>query len=95
MQRNWSQDLFKWCPVAGLTQTETQEVPFKHKETLFYCESDLVPAQVSQRGRGVSHIGGIQNLSAMVLDNWLWVAQLEQVGCTRDLCQPRPFRGSV
>jgi len=44
-------------------QTETQEVPSEHEETLFYCEGHRALAQVAQRGCGVSHLGDVQKPS--------------------------------
>jgi len=41
---------FWWCPAAGQwqwAQTETQEVPSEHQETLFHCEGDQELTQVS------------------------------------------------
>ena len=44
-------------------QTETQEVPPEHQETLFYCGSDRALAQVAQGDCGVSILGHIQKPS--------------------------------
>lgn len=35
-------------------QIETQEIAFKHKENLFYCEGGQTSAEVSQRGGGAT-----------------------------------------
>lgn len=45
------------------TQTETQEVPCEHKETLPYYESDQAVAQFFQTDCGVSSAGDIQKPS--------------------------------
>ena len=42
-------------------QVETQEIPFKHKKTLFYCDGDQTLEQITQRGCGVFILGDIQN----------------------------------
>jgi len=42
-------------------QTETQEIPFKHKKKLFYSEGGQTPKEVAQRIRRVSIFGDIQN----------------------------------
>lgn len=39
---------------------EIQEIPLKIKNKLLYCSSDQAPAQVAQRGYGVSILGDTQ-----------------------------------
>jgi len=43
-------------------QTETQQAPSKHQETLLQSEGDWALAWVAQRGGGVSILGDIQKL---------------------------------
>lgn len=48
---------FLQCPVTGpkaIAQTETQQVPSDHQETIFHCEHD-------QEGCEVSIHGDVQN----------------------------------
>jgi len=57
---------FQWCRVTGpeaTAQTEMQEIPSEHQETLFYCEGDQAPIRVAWRGDGVSIFGDIQKPS--------------------------------
>lgn len=48
---------FMQCPVTGQEATGMnliQEIPFKHKKRLFYCDGGQTLEEVSQRGCGVS-----------------------------------------
>ncbi len=59
VQRGQSQALFsgaQWQDQRQWAQTETQEVPSEHQETLFHSESE----EVAQRGGGVSILGDSQ-----------------------------------
>jgi len=53
----WGQALFsgaQWQDKEQQVQTGTQEVPYKHREGLLYCEGDRAVARAAQRGGGVS-----------------------------------------
>ena len=61
MQRGGSQALFSGAKCQDnrqWAQTETQEAPSEHQETLFQCAGEL--AQVAQGGCGVFILGDIQ-----------------------------------
>ena len=63
MQRGRSQVLSsdaQWQHKWQWAQTETQEAPSEHQETLFYCEGDCAPAQVAQGGCGVFLLADIE-----------------------------------
>ncbi|KAK4816818.1 hypothetical protein QYF61_023882 [Mycteria americana] len=44
-------------------QTKIQQIPLKHKKTIFCCEGGHRQEQGAHRGCGVSILGGIQNLT--------------------------------
>ncbi|KAK4826185.1 hypothetical protein QYF61_006129 [Mycteria americana] len=86
VQRGWSQALFSGaqCQTQGQwAQTETQEVPSKHQEILFYCKGDRALTQVAQGGCGVSILGDIQQQSGL-LPSWAtsswWCCLSKEVG---------------
>lgn len=75
--------------IKHQAETETQEVPFKHQETGFYCKDDWAPqwfAVISERDWGVLVLGGTQKLSIhlpvpgqQALGGPAWAAQLDQM----------------
>ena len=70
-------------------QTEMQETPSEHQETLFHCEGDRVLAQAAQGTCGVSLLGDIQKPPGC--GPGLQVAWLEQGGLDQVVpCQYQP-----
>lgn len=54
-------------------QIEIQEMPFKHKKRVFYCESHWTLKQVAQRACGISTLGDVQKNSRY--DPWQLLQQ--------------------
>lgn len=94
-----SQALFssaQWQDQRQWTQTETQEVPSEHQETLLYCDGNWALEQVAKKDCGVSILRDTQKLSRHgagqpALGDPAWAEVLVDQMTSRGPCQPQPF----
>lgn len=59
-------------------QTETQDVPSEHQETLFHCEGDRALEEVAREVVQSPFLEILKGHLDTVLGNWLYVALPEQ-----------------
>lgn len=103
MQSKQSQALFshsQWQDQRQHAQTETQELPSEHQETLFQWEDDQEMAQIAHRGCGISILRDIlRSPSGLMPDkpakgSTVWTNRLDQLA-SRASVQTQPFCDSV